>query len=144
MCDRSYVEGLLRRWAGGALPVTSGCAAVLYLMLAYAAQARCASTADLHRSQSFFHHGRQIALLELTNEPKRETIQAFLLICLYMLGCSRRNGAHLNLGIAIGAARSLGYHQSACKFDNDGDEQLKCVFAFPCLRAHIWLMSGTC
>ena len=130
--DRSYIEGLFRRWTGGTLPVTSGCAAVLYLVLAYAAQARCASSTDLHRSQAFFNHGRHIALAELTNEPKRETTQAFLLISLYMLGCSRRNGAHLNLGIAIGAARSLGYHQSASKADNDGDEQMKCVFA--CLR----------
>lgn len=108
--------------------MTSGCAAVLYLVLAYAAQARCDSTTDLHRSEVYFNRGRQIALLDLTNDPKMETVQAFLLISLYMLGCSRRNGAHLNLGIAISAARSLGYHHSASKTDNDRDEQIKCVY----------------
>jgi hypothetical protein len=66
---------------------------------------------DVHRAQSFYDRGRQIALLELTNDPSLETVEAFILISLYMLGCSRRNGAYLNLGIAISAAKSLGCHR---------------------------------
>lgn len=94
----------------------SSSAAILYLVLAYAAQVRSESAQDLSRSQSFFHHGRRIALMELTEYPTMETTQAFTLICLYMLGCCRRDGAYLNLGIAISAAKSLGYHRAEATF----------------------------
>lgn len=40
----------------------------------------------------------------------------FTLIRLYMLGDCRRNGAYLNLGIAISAAKSLGCHQPEAAF----------------------------
>ncbi|KAJ5164608.1 uncharacterized protein N7500_006438 [Penicillium coprophilum] len=52
-----------------------------------------------------------------------ETVQAFVLISIFMLGCSRRNGASLNLGIAIGAAKSLGYHQSSANLPYDDNER---------------------
>ncbi|KAL7946791.1 hypothetical protein V8C42DRAFT_352305 [Trichoderma barbatum] len=114
--DRSFIENLLSRWINGDISVTSRGAAILYLVLAYAAQTRSASAQDLHRSQSFFYHGRRIALMELTEYPTMETAQAFTLISLYMLGCCRRDGAYLNLGIAISAARSLGYHRPEATF----------------------------
>jgi hypothetical protein len=101
---------LLRNWRDGAL-ADRGSTAILFLTIAYAAQARSASIADLQRAKYYYHHGRQIALLELTDEPRLETVQAFLLISLYMLGCSQRNGSYLNLGTAISAARSLGFHR---------------------------------
>jgi hypothetical protein len=66
---------------------------------------------DVHRAQLFYDRGRQITLQELTNDPSLETVQAFILISLYMLRCSRHNGAYLNLGIAISAAKSLGCHR---------------------------------
>ncbi|UKZ53339.1 hypothetical protein TrVGV298_007131 [Trichoderma virens] len=67
-------------------------------------------------TSSFFYHGRRIALIELTEYPTMETTQAFTLISLYMLGCCRRDGAYLNLGIAISAAKSLGYHRPEATF----------------------------
>jgi hypothetical protein len=91
--------------------MNSGSAAIMYLAIAYAAQARCSTAMDVHRAQSFYNRGRQIALLELTHDPTLETVQAFILISLYMLGCSRRNGAYLNIGIAISAAKSIGCHR---------------------------------
>ncbi|KAK4083836.1 transcriptional regulator family: Fungal Specific TF [Trichoderma aggressivum f. europaeum] len=114
--DRSYVENLLSCWINGNISVTSGSAAILYLVLASASQIRSNSTQDCHRSQSFFYHGRRIALLELTEYPSMETTQAFMLISLYMLGNCRRDGAHLNLGIAISAAKALGYHRAEATF----------------------------
>lgn len=72
---------------------------------------------DVQRAQSFYDRGRHIAALELTNDPSVETVQAFMLISLYMLGCSRRNGAYLNLGIAISAAKSLGFHRDETNAD---------------------------
>ncbi|KKP02895.1 p-hydroxylaminobenzoate lyase [Trichoderma harzianum] len=128
--DRSYVENLLSCWINGNIPVTSGSAAILYLVLASASQIRSNSAQDHHRSQSFFYHGRRIALLELTEYPSMETTQAFMLISLYMLGSCRRDGAHLNLGIAISAAKALGYHRAEAIFTQCEENKL--------LRKRIW------
>lgn len=105
------MDRLLSCWACGSLEADSGSASVFFLAIAYAAQARSATATDLRRAQSFYDRGRRIAALELTNDPRIETVQAFILISLFMLGCSRRNGAYLNLGIAISAAKSLGLHR---------------------------------
>ncbi|RFU34091.1 hypothetical protein B7463_g2243, partial [Scytalidium lignicola] len=123
---RSYLEDLLTSWANGTLDTNSGGSAVLYLSIALAAQVRSATAMDIQRAQTFYHHGRQIALQELTNDPTLETTQAFVLICLYMLGSSRRNGAFLNLGIAISAAKSLGFHHSETNAEfSDADSSLR-------------------
>lgn len=85
---------------------------------------------DAHRAQSFYDRGRQIATLELTDDPSVETIQAFILVSLYMLGCSRRNGAYLNLGIAISAAKSLGFHRDETNAglpESEGRLRLECL-----------------
>lgn len=47
-----------------------------------------------------------------------------------MLGCSRRNGAFLNLGIAISAAKSLGFHHNGTNDEFSDDESR--------LRKRIW------
>ncbi|KAL2813394.1 fungal-specific transcription factor domain-containing protein [Aspergillus granulosus] len=109
--DAGDVETILHQWIEGSLAAHRGSEAVLYLLLAYAAQAQAVSPVERRRAHSFYHHGRHIALLHLTDDPSLETVQAFLLIGLYMLGCSRRNGAFLNLGIAISAAKALGLHR---------------------------------
>ncbi|KAL5359376.1 hypothetical protein BJX96DRAFT_183725 [Aspergillus floccosus] len=85
---------------------------------------------DVFFISSFYQQGRQLALLELTNNPTNETIQAFTLISIYMLGCSWRNGASLNLGIAISAAKSLGYHQDTTNSVYDMKERHR--------RAQVW------
>jgi hypothetical protein len=102
---------LLESWRNGAQGTNPGGTSVLFLVLAYAAQTRSANRVDIQLAQYYYHHGRQIALLKLTNEPRIETVQAFVLISLYMLGCCQRNGSFLNLGIAISAAKSLGFHR---------------------------------
>ncbi|EAU33154.1 predicted protein [Aspergillus terreus NIH2624] len=85
---------------------------------------------DVFFISSFYQQGRRLALLELTNNPTTETIQAFTLISIYMLGCSWRNGASLNLGIAISAAKSLGYHQDTTNSAYDMKERHR--------RAQVW------
>ncbi|KAL3456972.1 fungal-specific transcription factor domain-containing protein [Aspergillus heterothallicus] len=111
MIEPTDAETLLDHWVHGTLNANRGSEAVLYLILAYAAQAQSSTVLDRRRAHSFYHHGRHIALLHLTDDPSIETVQAFILISLYMLGCSRRNGAFLNLGIAISAAKALGLHR---------------------------------
>ncbi|KAL3496327.1 fungal-specific transcription factor domain-containing protein [Aspergillus germanicus] len=115
--DPSTAEALLTHWIQGTLSTNRGSEAVLYLILAYASQARASNSVEKRRAHSFYHHGRHIALLHLTDDPSLETVQAFILISLYMLACSRRNGAFLNLGIAISAAKALGLHR---KETNEG------------------------
>ncbi|KAJ5383412.1 hypothetical protein N7517_001323 [Penicillium concentricum] len=134
--ERSHIEGLLHRWINGLIPMKSGSAAVLYLVIACGAQISSSNMLDNLRAQSFYHHGRQIALLELTNYPSVETVQAFVLISIFMLGCSRRNGASLNLGIAIGAAKSLGYHQSDANSAYDDNERRQRAQIWKTLRYH--------
>ncbi|KAG2414400.1 hypothetical protein HFD88_003591 [Aspergillus terreus] len=128
--DRAHVETLLDCWTGTPESLDSGSSAVLCLVIACAAQIRSASLVDKLRAQSFYQQGRQLALLELTNNPTTETIQAFTLISIYMLGCSWRNGASLNLGIAISAAKSLGYHQDSTNSAYDMKERHR--------RAQVW------
>lgn len=112
------MHDLLERWARGVLTQDYASKAVLSLILAYAAQARSANIADAQRARYYYNHGRQIALLQLTDEPRLETVQAFLLICLYMPARAQRNGAFLNLGIAISAAKSLGFHRDEMNADS--------------------------
>jgi hypothetical protein len=109
--DRLYAQNLLQEWLEHDDDFDVACKAVLFLTFAIGAQARSAGTEDRHRAQYFFRRGREIALLELTDEPRLETVHAFILISLYLLASSKRNAAHLNLGIAISAAKSLGIHQ---------------------------------
>ncbi|KAJ0418645.1 fungal-specific transcription factor domain-containing protein [Aspergillus carlsbadensis] len=128
--DPPSAESLLTHWIQGTLDTHRGSEAVLYLILAYAAQAGASSALEKRRAHSFYHHGRHIALLHLTDDPSLETVQAFILISLYMLGCSRRNGAFLNLGIAISAAKALGLHRAETNNSFDGGEAR--------LRERIW------
>lgn len=121
--DVAQFMSVFRQWINGLIPPRCGTAAVVYLVVALGAQARGSSLLDSRRAQSFYHHGRLIALQELTNDPTLETIQAFLLISMYMLGCSRRNGSYLNLGTAVSAAKSLGLHRDEANVAFSKEEQ---------------------
>ncbi|KAF2012454.1 hypothetical protein BU24DRAFT_411825 [Aaosphaeria arxii CBS 175.79] len=122
--DRHQVDKLLSSWRDGTLS-DPGQTAVLLLIIAYAAQSRSGSPLDLKLTQYYYHHGRQIALLKLTEEPSIETVQTFVLISLYMLACSQRNGSFLNLGIAVSAAKSLGIHRDDINSTFPEDSQLR-------------------
>lgn len=145
--DRQHVNTLLENWRNGALADTASMS-VLFLVLAYAAQARSASVADNQRMQYYYRRGRQIALLELTDEPRLETVQAFILISLFMLGCSQRNGSFMNLGFAISAAKALGFHRddindafpesnSQLRYEKFHFNQVVCLLIID-NRARIW------
>ncbi|KAL1865802.1 hypothetical protein VTK73DRAFT_5049 [Phialemonium thermophilum] len=108
--DRPHVQNRLHDWRNGNLE-DGGHIAVLFLIIACGAQSRSASTADSQYSKYYYHEGRRLALIELTDEPRVETVQAFALISFYMLSSSQRNGSFLNLGTAVSAAKSLGFHR---------------------------------
>lgn len=78
---------------------------IFYLVLAIGAQV---SSTNQTLAEQYFVSGRQLAFSAFTETPSLDTIQSYILISMYMLGASRRNGAFMNLGIAVRAAYAVG------------------------------------
>ncbi|PWY89344.1 hypothetical protein BO70DRAFT_369072 [Aspergillus heteromorphus CBS 117.55] len=81
---------------------------IFYLVLAIGAQV---SDIDQTLAEQYFVSGRQLAFSAFTETPSIYTIQSYVLISMYMLGACRRNGAFMNLGIALRAAYAVGIHR---------------------------------
>lgn len=81
---------------------------IFYLVLAIGAQV---STTNQTVPEQYFVSGRQLAFSAFTETPSLYTIQSYVLISMYMLGACRRNGAFMNLGIALRAAYAVGIHR---------------------------------
>lgn len=81
---------------------------IFYLVLAIGAQV---SSTDQSTAEQYFLSGRQLAFAAFTETPSISTIQSYILITMYMLGACRRNGAFMNLGIALRAAYAVGIHR---------------------------------
>ncbi|PLN82840.1 phospho-3-sulfolactate synthase-domain-containing protein [Aspergillus taichungensis] len=81
---------------------------IFYLVMAIGAQ-----TSDINQTvaEQYFVSGRQLAFSAFTETPSIYTIQSYVLISMYMLGACRRNGAFMNLGIALRAAYAVGIHR---------------------------------
>lgn len=81
---------------------------IFYLVMAIGAQ-----TSDINQTSAehYFVSGRQLAFSAFTETPSIYTIQSYVLISMYMLGACRRNGAFMNLGIALRAAYAVGIHR---------------------------------
>ncbi|PYI06200.1 coma-domain-containing protein [Aspergillus sclerotiicarbonarius CBS 121057] len=81
---------------------------IFYLVLAIGAQ-----VSDINQTlaEQYFVSGRQLAFSAFTETPSIHTIQSYVLISMYMLGACRRNGAFMNLGIALRAAYAVGIHR---------------------------------
>lgn len=81
---------------------------IFYLVLAIGAQV---SNTNQTVPEQYFVSGRQLAFSAFTETPSLYTIQSYVLISMYMLGACRRNGAFMNLGIALRAAYAVGIHR---------------------------------
>lgn len=81
---------------------------IFYLVLAIGAQV---SNTNQTVPEQYFASGRQLAFSAFTETPSLYTIQSYVLISMYMLGACRRNGAFMNLGIALRAAYAVGIHR---------------------------------
>lgn len=81
---------------------------IFYLVLAIGAQ-----VSDINQSlaEQYFSSGRQLAFAAFQETPSIHTIQSYILVSMYMLGACRRNGAFMNLGIAVRAAYAVGIHR---------------------------------
>ncbi|KAJ6172263.1 hypothetical protein N7470_001330 [Penicillium chermesinum] len=81
---------------------------IFYLVLAIGAQV---SDTNQTAAEQFFGSGRQLAFSAFQETPSIHTIQSYVLVSMYMLGACRRNGAFMNLGIALRAAYAVGIHR---------------------------------
>ncbi|KAK8923240.1 Filamentous growth regulator 27 [Metarhizium anisopliae] len=83
---------------------------VPYLVVAIGAQ----SSPQLgHHAEGFFRRGRYLAARHLTDDASIMTVQAYVLITIYLLSASRRNTASMHLRFAIGSLYALGIHRKA-------------------------------
>ncbi len=81
--------------------------AAYYLVLAIGLQKLDEETAQL-----YFDYARDQAFNDPSGNLGVGTVQAFILITIYMLGACQINGAFLFFGIAVRAAYSIGLHRS--------------------------------
>lgn len=81
--------------------------AVNYLVIAIGMQQQDEETAQL-----YFEYARDQALANLNGNLSVDTVQAFVLVTLYMLCACQINGAFLFFGIAVRAAYSIGVHRT--------------------------------
>ncbi|PSR92284.1 hypothetical protein BD289DRAFT_184313 [Coniella lustricola] len=80
---------------------------VYYLVLALGTQ-----QIDEDRAQMYFDYARDQALASLNGILSIETVQAFILVTIYMLCACQINGAFLFFGLAVRAAYSIGIHRT--------------------------------
>ncbi|KAH8900952.1 hypothetical protein GQ53DRAFT_604734, partial [Thozetella sp. PMI_491] len=108
--DKAHLAGDITSWADQAHERPSSevtVSAIYYLVLAIGLQ-----KTDEEVAQSYFDHARNQALADLSGNLGVGTVQAFILITLYMLGACQINGAFLFFGIAVRAAYSVGLHRT--------------------------------
>ncbi|KAI6818475.1 putative MFS transporter [Hortaea werneckii] len=104
--DRVTLVEEVAKWAAGSQrrgPVSI----VNYLILAIGAQ-----ETDSSLSQVFFEYAREQMLTSLSGEPGISTVQASILITLYMLRSSQMNGAFVLFGLGVRIAYSIGVHRT--------------------------------
>ncbi|RHZ52000.1 putative C6 transcription factor [Aspergillus thermomutatus] len=98
----------LANWVGNPTGDEDTVSSIFYLVLAIGVQV---SEINQDLAEQYFVSGRQLAFSAFTETPSLYTIQSYVLISMYMLGACRRNGAFMNLGIALRAAYAVGIHR---------------------------------
>lgn len=84
--------------------------AIFFLVLAIGAQVCPENRDDV--AEKYFNYGRFMTVSSVMDDPGISTVQANVLITMYLLGASRRNAAFMALGTAVRAAYALGIHRS--------------------------------
>jgi Fungal specific transcription factor domain len=101
----------LSAWANNASKDTDFTSSIYYLVLAIGAQVRAGEGGE-NLAEAYFTRGRHLVASNFMDDPSVFTIQSYALITMYMMIICRRNGADMNLGIAVRAAYALGLHRS--------------------------------
>ena len=101
----------LSAWSSDASTETDFTSSIYYLVLAIGAQVRPGDGGE-KLAEAYFTRGRHLVASNFMDDPSVFTIQSYALITMYMMIICRRNGAFMNLGIAVRAAYALGLHRS--------------------------------
>ncbi|KAH7108809.1 hypothetical protein EDB81DRAFT_835241 [Dactylonectria macrodidyma] len=83
---------------------------IFFLIFAIGSQT-CPENRD-NTAEKYFNYGRFLTGFQNVENPTISTIQAHVLITMYLLGASRRDAADMYLGIAVRAGYVLGIHRS--------------------------------
>ncbi|KXJ96420.1 hypothetical protein Micbo1qcDRAFT_154985 [Microdochium bolleyi] len=94
-------------WAKHSSSANNNTSAVHYLVLAIGHQ-----DTDDSPSQDYFEHARNMAFQNLSENLGIGTVQAYVLITLFMLRACQINGAFIFFGIAVRSAYSIGIHRT--------------------------------
>ncbi|KAJ4245009.1 hypothetical protein NW762_014215 [Fusarium torreyae] len=107
--DQKDLNQAIRKWIEGGQDDADPASSVYYLVFAIGAQTGPEDKDDL--AESFFNYARYLTVETLIEEPGIITIQALVLIAMYLLGASRRNAAFMYLGMGVRAAYAIGLHR---------------------------------
>ncbi|KAI9898906.1 hypothetical protein N3K66_005367 [Trichothecium roseum] len=118
--DRSRLFEELPIWATLPRKPQNLASAINYLVLAIGKQRD-----DAQLAQAYFEHARDQAYRSLNRSLSEGTVQAFLLVTVYMLCSCQINSAFLVFGIAARAAYSIGMHRTEvnARFGDEGRRQ---------------------
>ncbi|CAK7221608.1 hypothetical protein SCUCBS95973_004556 [Sporothrix curviconia] len=94
--------------------------AIFFLIFAIGAQTSPEDHEEL--AEKYFNYGRYLTVCGASIEPSTSTIQAYVLLSMYLLAASRRNASFMYLGIAVRAAYALGVHRRDINAAFDSNE----------------------
>ncbi|RGP64025.1 hypothetical protein FLONG3_9724 [Fusarium longipes] len=107
--DRKELHHEIRKWIEDGQDIADPVSPVYFLVFALGAQTGPEEKDDL--AETFFNYARYLTVETLIEEPGIVTIQALVLIAMYLLGASRRNAAFMYLGMGVRAAYAIGLHR---------------------------------
>ncbi|KAF4437273.1 hypothetical protein F53441_13092 [Fusarium austroafricanum] len=119
--DQKELDHGIRKWLEEGQDIADPASSVYYLIFAIGAQTGPEDKDEL--AETFFNYARYLTVETLIEEPGIVTIQALVLIAMYLLGASRRNAAFMYLGMGVRAAYAIGLHRhdiSSLFSPNDG------------------------
>ncbi|KAF5657730.1 Mut3p-like transcriptional activator [Fusarium heterosporum] len=107
--DQKELNRHIRKWIEDGQDPADPASSVYYLVFAIGAQTGPEDKDGL--AESFFNYARYLTVETLIEEPGIITIQALVLIAMYLLAASRRNAAFMYLGMGVRAAYAIGLHR---------------------------------
>ncbi|ORY57436.1 fungal-specific transcription factor domain-containing protein [Pseudomassariella vexata] len=105
--DNSRLVDDITLWASHGDSLDDASSAVNYLVLAIGYQKDSEEMA-----QAYFEYARDRAFANLDGNLSMSTVQAFVLVTLYMLGACQINGAFIFFGLSVRSAFSIGLHRT--------------------------------
>ncbi|VTO92784.1 unnamed protein product [Fusarium graminearum] len=107
--DQKQLHHDIRKWIEDGQNISDSASSVYFLVFAIGAQTGPGDKDD--QADTFFNYARYLTVETLIEEPGIVTIQALVLIAMYLLGASRRNAAFMYLGMGVRAAYAIGLHR---------------------------------